>query len=148
MRMLRRSVTTNATGGAPKTNEEDRNSSKPLRILVIEDNRDTADSLRMLLELYGCEVTVAYSGHDGVTAAEQSLPDVVLCDIGLPGLNGYEVARKLRENPGTARARLLAVTAYGQDEDRHRSHHAGFEQHLIKPVDPKALLRVLNLATS
>jgi CheY-like chemotaxis protein len=69
---------------------------------------------------------------------------VVLCDIGLPGLDGYGVARKLRDNPTTAKARLIAVTAYGQDEDRRRSHEAGFEQHLVKPVDPDALQGVLN----
>src|SRR5262249_456361 len=90
------------------------------------------------------EVTVAYSGHDGVQAAEQYQPDVVLCDIGLPGLDGYGVARKLRDNPATATARLIAVTAYGQDEDRRRSHEAGFEQHLVKPVDPDGLESLVN----
>jgi CheY-like chemotaxis protein len=104
--------------------------------------------LRLLLEHYGCEVTVAHSGPDGVRAAEEWQPDVVLCDIGLPGLNGYEVARKLRENPGTARARLIAVTSFGQDEDRRRSHQAGFEQHLVKPVDPNVLVTALNLGMS
>jgi CheY-like chemotaxis protein len=117
-----------------------------LRILVVEDNRDTADSLRVLLQLSGYLVTVAYSGPDGVKAAEQYQPDVVLCDIGLPGLDGYGVARKLRDNPATAKARLIAVTAYGQDENRRRSHEAGFEQHLVKPVDPDALQRVLNFS--
>jgi carbon storage regulator CsrA len=116
---------------------------KRLRILLVEDNRDTAHSLRLLLELYGHDVAVAYSGPDGVQAAEQWRPDVVLCDIGLPGLDGHGVARKLRENPATATARLIAVTAYGRDEDRRRSHEAGFEQHLVKPVDPADLLRVL-----
>ena len=105
------------------------------RVLVVEDNRDAADSLRLLLGLYGYVVAVAYSGHDGVRAAQQCRPDVVLCDIGLPGLDGYGVARKLRGNPATAQARLIAVTAYGRDEDRRRSHEAGFEQHLVKPVD-------------
>jgi CheY-like chemotaxis protein len=119
----------------------------PLRILVVEDNRDQADSLRMLLGLYGCEVTVAYSGPDGVRVAGLFQPDVVICDIGLPGLDGYGVARKLRDDPATAGARLIAVTAYGQEEDRRRSHEDGFEQHLVKPVDPNALLRVLRLAS-
>ena len=114
-----------------------------MRILVVDDNRDAADSLRLLLECSGHEVAVAYSGHDGVRAAEQYPPDVVLCDIGLPGLDGYGVARKLRDNPATATARLIAVTAYGQDEDRRRSHEAGFEQHLVKPVDPDALVKLL-----
>ena len=113
------------------------------RILVVEDHRDSADSLRRLLECCGHEVSVAYSGPDGVRAAEQYRPDVVLCDIELPGLDGYGVARKLRGNPATVGARLIAVTAYGRDEDRRRSHEAGFEQHLVKPVDPDALRRML-----
>ena len=110
---------------------------------MIEDNRDSADSLRLLLECYGYEVTVPYSGDDGVRAAAQCQPDVVLCDMGLPGLDGYGVARRLRDNPATGTARLIAVTAYGQDEDRRRSHEAGFDHHLVKPVDPDALQRLL-----
>jgi CheY-like chemotaxis protein len=144
--MVRRGVTANTTGGASrvKGEGEPRPRKAGQRILVVEDNRDSADSLRLLLEYSGHEVAVAYSGHDGVQAAERYQPDVVLCDIGLPGLDGYGVARKLRDNPATAKARLIAVTAYGQDEDRRRSHEAGFEQHLVKPVDPDALRRVLN----
>ena len=147
--MLPRSVTANTSSGVSEIKGEGETPRKTgKRILVVEDNRDTADILRLLLELYGYEVTVAYSGPDGVRAAEQYRPDVVLCDIGLPGLDGYGVARKLRDNPATAKARLIAVTAYGQDEDRRRSHEAGFEQHLVKPVDPSALLRALDLSTS
>jgi len=145
--MLPKDVPRNATHGVSGIKREGdispRETDKPLRILVVEDNRDTADSLRILLELNGYEVTVAYSGPDGVKAAEQRRPDVVLCDIGLPGLDGYGVARKLRDNPATAKARLIAVTAYGQEEDRRHSHEAGFEQHLVKPVDPDDLQRVL-----
>ena len=146
--MLRGGVTANTTGGASGITGEGetrpRKTDTPLRILVVDDNRDAADSLRLWLEFSGHEVAVAYSGHDGVQAAEQYQPDVVLCDIGLPGLDGYGVARKLRDNPTTAKARLIAVTAYGQDEDRRRAHEAGFEQHLVKPVDPDALQRLLN----
>jgi CheY-like chemotaxis protein len=141
-------VTANTTGGVSGVKGEGetrpRKADKPLRILVVEDNRDSADSLRLLLELSGHEAAVAYSGHDGVRAAERYQPDVVLCDIGLPGLDGYGVARKLRDHPITAKARLIAVTAYGRDEDRRRSHEAGFERHLVKPVGPDALQRVLN----
>ena len=113
---------------------------KRLRILVVEDNRDAADSLRLLLELYGYEATVAYTGPGGVKAAEQWQPDVVLCDIGLPRMDGYEVARRLRQNPSTAKARLIAVTGYGAEDDRRRSREVGFEAHLVKPVDPEQLL--------
>ena len=111
----------------------------PLRILVVEDNRDAADSLRMLLELSGCEVRVAYSGPDGVRLAREWRPEVVLCDIGLPGLDGYAVAGELRHDPATAGARLIAVTGYGQEDDRQRARQAGFDYHLTKPVDPAVL---------
>jgi CheY-like chemotaxis protein len=140
-------MTANTTSGMSESNEaktRSRNTGK--RILVIEDNRDSADILRLLLECYGYQVEVAYTGPDGVKAAEQYQPDVVLCDIGLPGLDGYGVARRLRDNPATAKAGLIAVTAYGQDEDRRRSHEAGFEHHLVKPVDPDVLQRVLNFS--
>jgi CheY-like chemotaxis protein len=110
-----------------------------LRILVVEDNRDAADSLRMLLELYGYDVAVAYTGPTGVERAKEWKPDVVLCDIGLPGLDGYGVVRELRQNQTTAKARMIAVTGYGGDEDRQRSQEAGFDQHLTKPVDPVVL---------
>jgi CheY-like chemotaxis protein len=148
--MLLRGVTANTTGGVSGIKGEGATRPRKAgkRILVVEDNRDSADSLRLLLEFSGHDVAVAYSGHDGVKAAEQYQPDVVLCDIGLPGLDGYGVARKLRDSPATAKARLIAVTAYGQDEDRRRSHEAGFEQHLVKPVGPDALQWVLDCPTS
>jgi CheY-like chemotaxis protein len=134
------------TGGVAGVKEggEPRPRTAGTRILVVEDNRDAADSLRLLLELYGYEATVAYTGPDGVKAAERWRPDVVLCDLGLPGLDGYGVARKLRGNPATAKVRLIAVTAYGWDEDHRRSHEAGFERHLVKPVDPGSLRGVLD----
>jgi CheY-like chemotaxis protein len=93
--------------------------------------------------LYGYEVNVAYTGPEGVKAAEKWTPDVVLCDIGLPGLDGYAVVSRLRQNPATAKARMIAVTGYGSEADRRRSEKAGFDQHLIKPVDPEALQQVL-----
>jgi CheY-like chemotaxis protein len=112
-------------------------------VLVVEDNRDAADSLRMLLEAYGYEVEVAYTGPDGVRAAGVSRPEVVICDIGLPGMDGYAVAAALRGNPVTASARLIALTGYGQDDDRRRSKAAGFDEHLTKPADPAALQAVI-----
>jgi DNA-binding response OmpR family regulator len=107
---------------------------------VVEDNRDSADSLRQLLYLSGYEVAVAYTGQDGLRAAKRMRPHVVLCDIGLPDSNGFVVASALREDPDTASARLIAVTAYGQEEDRRRAREAGFDLHLVKPVDPQVLL--------
>jgi CheY-like chemotaxis protein len=117
-----------------------------LRVLIVEDNPDAADSLRMLLEVYGYQVTVAYTGPDGVKAAEEHRPAVVICDIGLPGMDGYRVARALRENPATAAARLIALTGYGQDEDRRRAREAGFDEHLTKPADPAVLESLLAAA--
>ena len=99
-------------------------------MLVVEDNRDAADSLRVLLELFGYTVEVVYTGTAGVAAAEAFGPDVILCDIGLPGLDGYKLASQLRQNPATAKARLIALTGYGTDEDRRKSKEAGFEAHL------------------
>jgi CheY-like chemotaxis protein len=114
-----------------------------IRVLVVEDNRDSAESLRQLLYHSGYEVAVAYTGHDGLRAARRLRPDVVLCDIGLPDSNGFVVASALRDDPQTRSARLIAVTAYGQDEDRRRAREAGFDLHLVKPVDPEVLLRRL-----
>lgn len=114
-----------------------------LRVLVVEDNRDAADSLRMLLEAYGYLVDVAYTGPDGLRAAERHPPEVVICDIGLPGLDGYGVAAALRRNPTTAAARLIALTGYGQEEDKRRAKEAGFDEHLTKPADPAALESLL-----
>jgi CheY-like chemotaxis protein len=113
------------------------------RVLIVEDNQDVADSLRYLLGLRGYEVRVAYTGPEGVRLAQEWPPEVVLCDLGLPGLDGYGVATALRQHPATAQARLIAVTAYGSDEARRRSQEVGFEQHLVKPVDPGVLLEVL-----
>jgi PAS domain S-box-containing protein len=114
-----------------------------LRVLIVEDSRDAADTLGRLLELLGYAVAVARTGPEGVATAEEWRPDVVLCDIGLPGLDGYAVARELRRNPATAGARLFAVTGYGSEEDRRRSQEAGFNAHLVKPVEPAELLRAL-----
>jgi len=114
------------------------------RILVIEDNPDAATSMRMLLTLTGHEVALAYSGPEGVTAARQFNPDVVLCDIGLPGgMDGYAVARALRQELGMACAYLVAMTGYGQDGDKQLSSEAGFDVHLTKPVDFDRLQRLL-----
>jgi CheY-like chemotaxis protein len=93
----------------------------------------------MLLEMSGHDVAVAYTGPDGVRAAAQYRPTVVICDIGLPGLDGYGVARALRKDPVTAHARLIALTGYGQEEDRRRAREAGFDYHLVKPADPDVL---------
>jgi signal transduction histidine kinase/DNA-binding response OmpR family regulator len=113
------------------------------RILVIEDNPDAAESMRVLLTLAGHQAEVADSGPAGVEAVRARQPDVVLCDIGLPGgMDGYEVARVLRVDPALASVYLVALTGYGQEEDQRRALAAGFDQHLTKPVDYADLRRV------
>jgi CheY-like chemotaxis protein len=112
---------------------------KALRILIIEDNRDAALSLQMLLTLLGHQVWVAYTGTEGVSMAERLLPDVVISDIGLPGLDGWEVARALRRNRATAGVKLIALTGYGRDEDRRHAAEVGFDAFLTKPADPDLL---------
>jgi PAS domain S-box-containing protein len=110
------------------------------RILIVEDNPDAAESLRLLLKMYGYDVVVAHNGHDGLRAAQHLAPDIVLCDLGIPGIDGFAVASALRKHPATASARLIAVTGYGQEEFRRRALDSGFDEHLVKPVDPLKLL--------
>src|SRR6516165_12530553 len=95
--------------------------SKRLHVLLVEDNRDTVDTLRLLLQLNSHEVSVAYSGTEGVEMAKRVCPDVVLCDIGLPGMDGFAVAAALRRIPETAGVRLIAVTGYGREQDKRRA---------------------------
>ena len=118
-----------------------------VRVLIIEDNKDVAGTLQMFLDLLGYDARVAYDGETGVRLATAWPPDAIVCDIGLPGLSGYEVARALRADPATAHARLIAVTAYGSDQDRRRAAASGFAVHLTKPADPEALLLALPQAT-
>jgi CheY-like chemotaxis protein len=112
------------------------------RILVVDDNRDSADSLALLLRLSGHDIHTVYDGVAAVTAAAQLQPDVILLDIGLPGLNGYDAARQIRERRGRD-VLLGALTGWGQEEDRSRSELAGFDAHLVKPVDYAELTRLL-----
>jgi two-component system, sensor histidine kinase len=114
------------------------------RVLVIEDNVDSAESMRMLLELAGHELEIALDGSEGVASAAKFQPDVVICDIGLPGsMDGYAVAGALRSKTELNRTFLIALTGYGQLEDQQRAKRAGFDVHLTKPVDPAYLERLL-----
>jgi CheY-like chemotaxis protein len=113
------------------------------RVLVIEDNIDAAQSLAMLLRLRGHEVQMAHDGIGALGIAAAFQPEVVLLDIGLPGLDGFEVARRLRASAGTRGAMLVAITGYGQEEYRRRSSEAGFDRHLVKPIDLQALEEIL-----
>ena len=112
-----------------------------LRVLVVDDNEDAAETVAVLLDLWGHDVRTAMDGFSALAAAAELDPEVILLDIGLPRLDGYEVARRLRESGN--RALVVAMTGYGRDEDRRRSREAGFDEHLVKPVDPALLREVL-----
>jgi len=114
-----------------------------LRVLVVDDNLDAAETLAMLLEMSGHDVKMANDGPEAIEVARRELPQVVLLDIGMPGMNGYDVARKLREQPETRGMVLVAMTGWGQEEDMARSKEAGFDHHLVKPVEPAVLSNLL-----
>ena len=113
------------------------------RVLVVDDNKDAADMLVMMLQMFGHEVQAAYDGQTALETAVEYQPTFVLLDIGLPDMNGYEVARRLRQQPETKRVLLIAMTGYGQDSDRQQSQEAGFDYHLVKPVEPQKLQDLL-----
>ena len=115
----------------------------PRRVLIVDDNEDAANSLAMILELGGHETASVYTAVDALQRAAAFRPDVVLLDIGLPGMDGYEVAQKMRELPGLRDIRLVAVTGYGRSDDRRRARDAGFDDHLTKPVEYALLERTL-----
>lgn len=117
---------------------------KQLRVLVVDDNVDAAESLAMLFRIKGCEVRMAHDGFKTLDVAKEFKPEVVLLDIGLPKMNGYDVARKLRETPEGKSAYLVAQTGWGQEEDRQRSREAGFDAHMVKPLDFNALVALIS----
>lgn len=114
------------------------------KILVVDDNHDSALSLAMMLSIMGHETRTAHDGESAVSHAEEFLPDVVLLDIGLPKLNGYEVAQRIRESSWGGSMFLIAVTGWGQEEDRQRSSEVGLNMHMVKPVEPSALEKLLS----
>lgn len=115
----------------------------PMHLLIVDDNKDAADLLGVLLEMEGHRVSVEYDAQAAIRRARREHPTVLLLDIGLPVMDGYELARQLRAHPSTASSRLIAVTGYGRDDDRRRSMAAGFDHHLVKPVNPDELNRLL-----
>ena len=114
----------------------------PLRVLVVDDNVDAAHAMKHVLKLSGHQVTLAHDGPGALAAAAAEPPELVLLDIGLPGMDGYAVAARLRE-AGHDRAALVAITGYGQEEDLRRSTAAGFDHHLVKPVDGAVLRKII-----
>jgi CheY-like chemotaxis protein len=114
-----------------------------VRILLVEDHPEVAAAQALLLRALGYQVQTAGDGRTAIEMARSLLPDVVVVDIGLPGLDGYQVAESLRADPATAAIRLIALTAYGTDQDRQRSKRSGFEAHLVKPASIDQLRRAL-----
>ena len=134
-------------GDASKPQESggaaDASGGSTLRILVVDDNRDGADSLSEMLTRVGNETRTAYDREDGVNVAGEFTPDVIVLDIGLPKLNGYEACRRIREQSGGKSVVMIAASGWGQPEDRRRAFAAGFDHHLVKPVDPHDLMKLL-----
>jgi CheY-like chemotaxis protein len=131
---------------APETSERRKSipsSAAPQRMLVVDDNVDTARSIALLLGRLGHKIEIAHDGYAALETAKSFLPDVILLDLGLPGLDGYKVAERLRNDSGFHHARLIALSGYGQPEDRKRSKEVGFDQHLVKPVDFETLLAAI-----
>jgi len=114
-------------------------------VLVVDDNVDAADSLGWLLRLSGHNTKIAYDGPGAIEAALAFRPQALILDLGLPGLDGYHVARRLRQEPSVQSALFVALSGYGRDEDQRRSSEAGFDHHFIKPVDVNCLLEVLSI---
>jgi len=113
------------------------------RVVVIEDHPDTADLMREILRDAGHDVRVAHTGNDGIAAARALQAEVVLCDLGLPDIDGYEVARTLRADASTAHARLVALTGFDGEEELRMAREAGFDRHVVKPIDPFQLESLL-----
>lgn len=131
-------------GSAPaRATEPTAAAARRRRVLIVEDNADARESLQVLLRLAGHEVEAAEDGPSGLKKVETFRPDVALIDLGLPGMDGYDLVRALRKLPQTQATRFIALTAYGQTADRRRALAAGFDVHLTKPVDPESLQRLL-----
>ena len=133
------------TPGAEPTRHETPPAGAPRgrRILVVDDNEDSAMSMALLLTSMGNETRTAHEGLEALEVGATFLPEIILLDIGMPRLNGYETARRIREQPWGRGVKLVAVTGWGQETDRRRSQEAGFDHHLVKPVDPAALSKLL-----
>ena len=132
------------TANRPSKNEPmDDPGQEPLRILIVEDNADSRQMLETILRLDGYQVATASDGLQGLEAIRSAPPDIALIDIGLPQLDGYQLAKRVRAQHPNAKLRLVALTGYGRDEDRKAVMEAGFDEHLVKPVHPGDLTRVL-----
>jgi CheY-like chemotaxis protein len=137
-----------ATAGAPSKREAGASNERLARILVVDDNVDLARGLARLLEIRGHDVQVAHDGPTGLDKAKKSKPGVVLLDIGLPGMDGYQVAAHLRQEEAVKDATLIAISGYGQEEDLRLAKEAGFDHHLVKPIASAELFKLLEESES
>jgi len=133
---------------AARPGSDHRRTANPKKILVVDDNREAADSMVWLVSTTGHDVRVAYDGHQALSVAATFVPDILLLDLGMPGLNGFEVAKQIRLQPWGESMTLIAVTGWGQERDRRRAAEAGFDAHLVKPVKTSELLSALELRRS
>jgi CheY-like chemotaxis protein len=122
---------------------DSQNDTPALHVLVVDDNHDAADTLAEVLQIMGCRTDTAYDGQEGLEKAGQLRPDAVVLDLGMPRLNGYEACERIRAEPWGRAMRLVAVSGWGQQDDRKRSMEAGFDAHLVKPVAPDTLMALL-----
>ena len=136
-----REVTTEVV--APLSRPSANNPKAGVKVLVVDDNQATATALADLLQISGFKVQAAHDGFEAIIAARELQPEFVLLDIGLPGMDGYQVAQQLRHEEGVRHARIIAITGYGEDQAKHRSKEAGFDHHLVKPVDYETLLGLI-----
>lgn len=138
-------VTANRPGGAPTADSQrsgDVRSGR--RVLIVDDHPDAGQSLAMLLELAGNQPLVVYDGLTAIAEAERFRPELILLDIGMPRIDGYETCRRMRAQAWSTGVQVIALTGYGQEADRDRTREAGFDGHLVKPVDPALLLRLVS----
>lgn len=115
----------------------------PERILVVDDSKDGADSLSVVLQMMGAESRAVYDGPSALATIRTFAPTTVLLDIGMPDMDGYEVARQIRADPGLATVRLIALTGWGAEGDRRRTRESGFDEHWVKPVEPEKLMALV-----
>jgi signal transduction histidine kinase/CheY-like chemotaxis protein len=127
-------VSSTAAAGAPAPEVPDLTDYRP-KVLVVDDNRDAADSLQFMFEMEHCNVSTAYDGFAAVRAVEETMPDMIIMDLGMPSMDGYEAARQIRQHPGSQSVLMIALTGWGQSDARQRTIDAGFDHHLVKPVD-------------
>lgn len=129
---------------APRAEPEGPPPSAPLRVLVVDDNVDSAETIGFVLQRMGHQIRTEYDGLRAIAAADAFRPDLILLDIGLPGMNGHEVAREIRQTPWGGTTTIIAVSGWGEEADRQQSRAAGFDHHVVKPLDYDAVKRLMN----